>query len=166
MENKDDIQNLWRDLLEVNTLLSTRPNKVTTARMEQFEIRSKAFVDKFVELYPAKHVTPYMHCMMQQMSEFMELHGSVLPFTQQGLEKYNDLTTKDFFRSTSHRSDDSLLQIMQKQNRIEHLEDLGVKQQKKQDTLLCVATASSKAIISGLVRLPVPTVEQNHSKHI
>lgn len=45
LENKDNIQNLWRDLLEVNTLLSTRPNKVTTARMEQFEIRSKAFVD-------------------------------------------------------------------------------------------------------------------------
>ena len=133
LENKDDIQNLWRDLLEVNTLLSTRPDKVTTARMKQFQIRSKAFVDKFVELYPAKHVTPYMHCMMQHVSEFMELHGSILPFTQQGLEKYNDLMTKDFFRSTSHRGDDSLLQIMQKQNRIEHLEGLGVKRQKKHE---------------------------------
>ncbi len=27
----------------------------------------KAFVNKFVDIYPAKHVTPYMHCMMMRV---------------------------------------------------------------------------------------------------
>ena len=81
----------------------------------------------FIEIYPAKHVMPYMHCMMQHVSQFMTLSGAILPFTQQGLEKYNDLVTKDYFRSSSHRVQECWTQILQKQNRIEDLENSGAK---------------------------------------
>ena len=63
----------------------------------------------------------------------MELHGSVLPFTQQGMEKYNDTMTKDYFRATSHRGEQCLIQILQKQNRLELLETKPVKRKKKFD---------------------------------
>ena len=53
----------------------------------------------------------------------MRVHGSILPFTQQGLEKLNDVMTKHYFRSTSHQNEKALMQIMQKLNRIEHLQD-------------------------------------------
>ena len=53
------------------------------------------------------------------------MHGRILPFTQQGLEKYNDVTTKDFFRSTNHKGETALRQIMEKQNRLEYLRDSG-----------------------------------------
>ena len=33
----------------------------------------------------------------------MKILGALLPFTQQGLEKYNETMTKDYFCSTSHR---------------------------------------------------------------
>ena len=75
------------------------------------------------------HVTPYMHCMMNHTSQFMELHGSILSFTQQGLEKY-DIMTKDYFRATSHEGEQCLIQILQKQNRMEYLEAKGVKRAK------------------------------------
>ena len=133
LEHRDVIQSLWRDLVEVNRLLSARPEEVTTEHVVLFERKSKAFVDKFVQLYPSKHVTPYMHCMMQHVTEFMVTHGSILPFTQQGLEKYNDLMTKDYFRSTSHRGEQCLVQILQKQNRTEHLESLGAKRRKRHE---------------------------------
>ncbi len=42
---------------------------------------------------------------------------------QQGLEKYNDITTKMYFRSTNHIGDHAFEQIMQKQNRLEYLRD-------------------------------------------
>ena len=48
-------------------------------------------------------------------------------FTQQGLEKYNDIMTKDYFRGSNHRNEQAILQIMQKHNRMEHLKDLDVK---------------------------------------
>ncbi len=133
-ENRHEIQSLWEGLLEVNKLLSARPAEVTSGHIELFETKSKAFVNAFVELYPAKHVTPYMHCMMQHISEFMTAHGSILPFTQQGLEKYNDVMTKDYFRSTSHRTEESLVQIMQKQNHIEHIESVGANRKRHEVT--------------------------------
>ena len=81
----------------------------------------------FTSIYPAKHVTPYMHAMMMHISQFMEIRGAILPFTQHGMEKYNDSMTKDYFRSSSHRGQECLTQILEKQNRLEHLEHRGGK---------------------------------------
>ena len=53
--------------------------------------------------------------MMQHVTEFMVTHCSILPFTQRGLEKYNDMMTKYYFRSTSHCGEQCLVQILQKQ---------------------------------------------------
>ena len=50
-----------------------------------------------------------MRCMMNHVLEFMQCHGSILQFTQQGLEKYNDNMTKDYFRFTSHHNESSLV---------------------------------------------------------
>ena len=66
--------------------------------------------------------------MANHVGEFLTLHGSLLPFTQQGLEKYNDITTKHYFRSTNHKGTQA---FTQKQNRIEHLHDSGLYTQKK-----------------------------------
>ena len=101
-----------------------------------FEVKAKAFVDRFLSIYPAKYVTPYMHCMMHHISEFMSLHGSILSFTQQGMEKYNDVMTKDYFRSTCHRGEECLLQILQKRNRLEYLQAMGAKRTRQQ-TVSC-----------------------------
>ena len=63
---------------------------------------------------------------MNHVHEFMIMQGSILPFTQQGLEKYNDIAMKTYFRSTSHKGNDALLQIMPKKNRLEYLTDAGI----------------------------------------
>ena len=59
------------------------------------------------------------------------IHGSILPFTQQGLE--NDELTKAYFCSSNHQGEIALRQILEKQNRIEHLETIGVKKVKVAD---------------------------------
>ena len=133
LEDNELVLKLWSDFLKIHQLFSTEPSKVTPDLIQSFELESKAFVNAFTNLYPSKHVTPYMHCMSNHVKEFMELHGSILPFTQQGLEKYNDIMTKDYFRSSCHRGEQCLTQILQKRNRIEHLESLGAKRKKKHD---------------------------------
>ena len=55
----------------------------------------------------------------------------MVPFTQQGLEKYNDQTTNDYFRSSSHKGEECLTQILQKQNRMEYLEHIGARRKKR-----------------------------------
>ena len=59
-----------------------------------------------------------MHALVWHVPEFIELHGKISPFTQQGLEKLNDKTTKYFFRSTNQRGLDFLKQIVLKRNRV------------------------------------------------
>ena len=71
----------------------------------------------FIDVYHAKN--PYIHAMFNHVGDFMRIQ----PFTQQGLEKLNDVMTKHYFRSTSHQNEKALTQLMQKLNRIEHLKD-------------------------------------------
>lgn len=127
------VQKLWEDFLAIHKLFSAEPSMITTDHIRLFEVKLESFVDSFVHLYPTKHVTPYMHCMMNHVAEFMVLHGSILPFTQQGLEKYNDIITKDYFRSSSHRNEECLVQILQKRNHIKHLENHGAKRAKRHE---------------------------------
>ena len=42
---------------------------------------------------------------MNHVAEFMRLHGGILQFSQQGLEKYNDVMTKQYFRGTNHKGE-------------------------------------------------------------
>ncbi len=64
------------------------------------------------------------------------------PFNQQGLEKFNDVVTKNFFRSSCHRGDVALRQLVEKQNRLEHLQNNGDKRLKVFD--MCCSNCQSK----------------------
>ena len=56
-----------------------------------------------------KNVTPYMHVLVAHLPKLMKDHGNIRMFSQQGLEKLNDDITKDYFKSTNHKSgEDSL----------------------------------------------------------
>ena len=125
--NVEKVQLLWTDLLRINRMLATRPEEITPDVVSEFEKKAKNFLKQFVQIYPTKFVTPYMYCMAQHVAEFFNIHGAILPFTQQGLEKFNDTMTKDYFRSSSHRGVECLKQILQKQNRMEHLEHIGAR---------------------------------------
>ena len=70
---------------------------VSSVEIETFKRSAKEWLQQFLTIYQTKHVTPYMHAMVAHLPEFMELYGSVAPFTQQGLEKLNDVYTKYYF---------------------------------------------------------------------
>jgi len=50
---------------------------------------------------------------------------------QQGSEKLNDVATKHFQRASNHKDIESLKQMLEKQNRIEQLEDEGYQRTKR-----------------------------------
>lgn len=122
------ISELWKQFLSITDILSSNAPQVSK---EQIQGKSKLFLEQFLKLYHTKHVTPYMHALVWHVPEFIEMYGEISPFTQQGLEKLNDKTTKDYFRSTNQRGLDCLKQIMLKRNRVEHLEDIGCKRVKR-----------------------------------
>lgn len=56
----------------------------------------------FLSVYQTKSIPPYMHLLVSHIPQFLEIYGTIAPFSQ-GLEKLNDDLTKDYFRSTNHR---------------------------------------------------------------
>ena len=121
------IQHLWNKLLELNQMFSKKEEELTPDLISSVESQARQWGTDFIAVYQTSRVTPYIHALMNHVAEFMQLHGSILPFTQHGLEKYNDVVTKTYFRCTNHRGEK---EIMEKQNRMEHMQDLGVKTKK------------------------------------
>ena len=119
----DKIQALWKDLLSINCLLSVLPKNMTAEHGTNFETRSREFVKAFSTLY--------MQCMMMHISQFMTLHGAILQFTQQGLETLNDILTKNYFRPSSLKPGECFRQVLEKQNRLEFLEESGATKPQK-----------------------------------
>lgn len=124
----NQISELWRQFLEITNMLSSTGPQVSKEHIQE---KSKPFLDQFLKLYQTKHVTPYMHARTWHVPEFIEMYGKISRFTQQGLGKLNDKTTKYFFRSTNQRGLDSLKQIVLKRNRMEYLEDIGCQHEKR-----------------------------------
>ena len=73
----------------------------------------------FVKAYGKDAITPYIHSFVHHFYEFMQLHGDVNLFNEQGLEKLNDLTTSQFYRSTNKKN--FITQLLNLRNRVEVL---------------------------------------------
>ena len=104
-------------------MFSKGPENISEKDICDFETQSREWVQKFIQVYQTKALTPYIHAMSNHVGEFMRIHSSILLFTQQGLEKFIDVVTKQYFRATSHQNDKALFQLMQKHNRLEYLRD-------------------------------------------
>ena len=81
------LQSLWLELLRINELLG-KPQLERESGILEFEAMAKAWVVKFCTIYQKARVTPYIHAMHSHVGQFLRQHGGLLPFTQQGIEKY------------------------------------------------------------------------------
>ena len=128
---------LWNIFSLINTISNEEFDNI-----EELHANIKAWVKLFLSIYQRKDVSPYMHAFM---TEFISLHGNLVSFSQQGLEKLNDFSTKQFQQASSHRTIESLKQMLEKRNRIENLEDSGYHRIKKVLTCSkCKKTGHSK----------------------
>ena len=126
-------------------LLINTINKEEFDNIEELPTSIKAWVKLFLSIYQRKDVTPYIHAFMMHVPEFITLHGNLVSFSQQGLEKLNDFSTKQFQLASSHRNIESLQQMLEKHNCIENLEDNGHQRIKQVQTCSkCKKTGHNK----------------------
>ena len=128
---KGQIQEIWDGYWDITTKLK---NDFNAEEVKQFETTITSWLQKFLTVYEAKAVTPYMHALYAHVPEFLNLYINLEQFTQQGMEKYNDVTSKNFFRSSNHRGVSALEQIFYKKCRVQYLENAGCARVKKQYT--------------------------------
>ena len=115
------LKQLWSNFKLLITEISGLSNQNEVA-LKAFECSARSWLELFCNIYPTKDVTPYMHILANHIGESIRLNGYIALFSQQGLEKLNDCVTRWFFRGTNHK-EIALKQIMEKQNRIEDLEE-------------------------------------------
>ena len=78
------IQNLWSELLDINLHFSKKPEELSNQDIVQYKSQCQQWVIKFVAIYHLNAATHYIHAMAQHAGDFIQLHGLLLAFTQQG----------------------------------------------------------------------------------
>ena len=111
LNKRKELQTLWKKFLKL--IIDVNDPECNST---DFVCSAKEWVSDFTHIYPTKEVTPYMHAFSMHVSQFMHLHGNVRMFSQQGLEKLNDVCTIHFQQSSNHRDIQVLKQILQKWN--------------------------------------------------
>jgi hypothetical protein len=84
--------------------------------------KTKEWMKSFISIYDHADFTPYIHAFCSHLHEFVEIHGDINLFNQEGMEKHNHNTTKIYHNSTNKR-DDNFLQMQKKKNRLELVSD-------------------------------------------
>ena len=108
---------LWKDFYDIFEKVKARELQIN-----EIKVRCVEWMELFLSLYHRTHVTPYIHIFVTHLWEFVERHGDISLFSQQGHEKFNDISTISYFRSTNKR-EDYIEQLVSKRNRIELLSD-------------------------------------------
>ena len=82
------IENLWKSFIDIFGELKL--DYSTNYEVNTFGQNVKKWTEEFLYLYQTSDVTPYV-------PEFLQLYKNIALFNQQGLEKYNDQASKDYF---------------------------------------------------------------------
>ena len=129
--------------MELNKII--RSEEISGEEATAFATKSKACLQLYLTVYQTKHITPYIHALVAHLHEFFQIHGAIVPFTQQGLEKLNDVYTHYFFRSNYHLEYEALKQLLLKKNRLETLADMGCERKRKVQTCsICKSPGHNK----------------------
>jgi hypothetical protein len=119
LKNKENKSKLWKIFYQ--TYLDINKNEISYENLKKI---TNDWLQMFVEEYSRLAVTPYMHAFkvhLHQMNLNLNKNNLAINFFNcEGLEKFNDLATKYYHRSTNKR-EKYLEQLIKKRIRIELL---------------------------------------------
>lgn len=81
----DKLQALWSNFMDI--VGDLKLDYPTDDAISSIEDKIKKWFQKFLDLYQAKDVTPYMHALYAHVPEFLKLYQNLASYTQQGMEK-------------------------------------------------------------------------------
>jgi hypothetical protein len=111
----ESVTRLWSDFYTIQN--DVKNLKVNATQVKE---QTRSWLALFLSVYNKTAVTPYIHAFVCHLHEFIELYSDINAFNLQGLEKLNEMTTGQYFKSTN-KHNDALEQILKKRNRMEYL---------------------------------------------
>lgn len=118
LAEKEKYQKLWRDFYNIYVSLKN-PNGFPREQMANtVKDSTLAWGELYKSLKWQGYVTPYIHAFVDHLYEMIIEHGDLSLWTMQGLEKLNDILSKEYFMCTN-KHDDFLTQMINRRNRME-----------------------------------------------
>ncbi len=96
-----------------------------------FEEECRDYLKTFLTVFLKKDVTPYMHQYACHLGDLLRRHGTLLPFIQEPVEKYNDVNKTAYFRCTDKKTGSAMTQLAARQNRMMLLRNVVNKYRKR-----------------------------------
>ena len=107
IHKKIEITKLWSLYWSIHKILRTQKkmhfNFVIDYSSEFVKIKCKELLDLFISIYLKEKVTPYLHVTCHHLHEVHKKYGNLSYWSNEGLEKLNDLSTHDFFSTTNKK---------------------------------------------------------------
>jgi len=120
---KNEITRLWKQYWFIHKKLrvdkATQYNFIINYSSDFFKNNCIHLLNLFVECYGKLCMTPYLHVTCMHLHEMHKLHGNLNYFSNEGLEKLNDLSTYIFFRNTNKRPT-FIKQMLERDARLEN----------------------------------------------
>jgi hypothetical protein len=91
---------LWKEFHRILCFVKQNTYKSKANDVERW---TKNWLEIFLNHHFQKEVKPYIHVFCNHLHQFVEMHGNLNIFNIEGLEKLNDISTMEFFRSTNKR---------------------------------------------------------------
>ena len=115
----DNILSLWRLLPKLYTALRVPTSSPSYLSPAEFHRTAKLFSRKLRVVYKDINITPYIHCLVFHIPQFLEMYGTIYQFNCQLVEKKNQQHTSFFHRGTQKGGvcSSHCRQIMQRENR-------------------------------------------------
>lgn len=102
---------------EINRLDYIEEEEILTS--ELLKNKTHEWFKLFRSYYHGDVVTPYIHIFVSHFHEFLEMHGDLNLFNQEGLEKLN-FDVRQIYRKSTNKKEGYIDQILKKISRIEN----------------------------------------------
>jgi hypothetical protein len=118
LPNVEGYQRLWRDFFNIYISLRNPYSYDKDEMARMVEESTLSWGKLYLDLNSRDSITPYIHAFVDHLHQMIKQHGDVCLWTMQGLEKLNDILSKEFYMCTN-KHDDYLIQLIKRRNRSE-----------------------------------------------
>jgi hypothetical protein len=122
LEKAKLIDEIWNGFYTIIKLLKDDEKKYESTKLKT---DTKSWLINYLDVYDTSDVTPYIHTFVYHLHELQLLYGNVNEFNMEGLEKKNGILKSQYFGATNRHKKSYLVQLINQQNRLDLLSQLG-----------------------------------------
>lgn len=99
-KDAEGIDNLWKGFQTLMQALQVQENDPDYLEPQRFKTYVREWGKLFLEMYYDDDITPYIHTFVYHVPQFLEMHGTLMQFNCQPVEKKNHWQSQAFHRGS------------------------------------------------------------------